>query len=128
MHLRLRQVRGQFLLKWFLDRSVSAWTHSADSLGILWQTVNCDFVHHPQGTLTTTQEGIYQFCVSVSTAGEGSVLSYNGFWTGLPALGATVLTAWGGYGKNSEVGLSLKRVGPLPAVKVRKKVPRLHVA
>ena len=54
----------------------------------------------------------------MSTPGEGSVISYNGFWTGLPALGATVLTAWGGYGKNSEVGLSLKRVGPLPAVKV----------
>lgn len=54
---------------------------------------------------------------NAATAGEGSVISYNGFWTSLPALGATVLTAWGGYGKSSEVGLSLKRVGPLPAVK-----------
>lgn len=52
------------------------------------------------------------------TAGEGSVVSFSAFWVTILALGATVLTAWGGYGKNSQVGLSLKRVGPLPAVKV----------
>ena len=51
-------------------------------------------------------------------AGEGSVVSFSAFWVTVLALGATVLTAWGGYGKNSQVGLSLKRVGPLPAVKV----------
>lgn len=50
--------------------------------------------------------------------GEGSVVSYSAFWVTILALGATVATAWGGYGKNSETGLSLKRVGPLPAVKV----------
>ena len=46
------------------------------------------------------------------------MVSFSAFWVTVAALGATVLTAWGGYGKNSEVGLSLKRVGPLPAVKV----------
>lgn len=54
----------------------------------------------------------------VCSVGEGSVVSFSAFWVTVLALGATVLTAWGGYGKNSQVGLSLKRVGPLPAVKV----------
>ena len=45
-------------------------------------------------------------------------MSFSAFWVTLAALGGTVLTAWGGYGKNSEAGLSLKRVGPSPAVKV----------
>jgi len=50
--------------------------------------------------------------------GESSVVSFSAFWVTAAALGATVLAAWGGYGKNSDTGLSLKRVGPLPAVKV----------
>ena len=53
-----------------------------------------------------------------AAAGEGSVVSVPAFSVTALALGATVLTAWGGYGKNSEAGLSMKRVGPLPAVKV----------
>ncbi|KAL3158424.1 Meiotic nuclear division protein 1 [Trebouxia sp. C0009 RCD-2024] len=57
------------------------------------------------------------FISNASTAGEGSVVSFSAFWVTLLALGGTVFTAWGGYGKNSETGLSLKRVGPLPAVK-----------
>lgn len=57
------------------------------------------------------------FISNAATAGEGSVVSFSAFWVTVLALGATVLTAWGGYGKNSQVGLSLKRVGPLPAVK-----------
>ena len=57
--------------------------------------------------------------VSFVSAVEGhSVVSFSAFWVTVAALGATVLTAWGGYGKNSDTGLSLKRVGPLPAVKV----------
>ena len=50
---------------------------------------------------------------------ESSVISYSAFYVTILALGATVWTAWGGYGKNSEVGLSLKRVGPMPALKVQ---------
>ncbi len=53
-----------------------------------------------------------------NVVGESSVVSFSAFWVTAAALGATVLTAWGGYGKNSDTGLSLKRVGPLPAVKV----------
>lgn len=51
-------------------------------------------------------------------ADESSVISYSAFYVTILALGLTVWTAWGGYGKNSEVGLSLKRVGPMPALKV----------
>ena len=46
------------------------------------------------------------------------MVSFSAFWVTVAALGATVLTAWGGYGKNSDVGLSLKRTGPMPAFKV----------
>jgi hypothetical protein len=53
-----------------------------------------------------------------NVVGESSVVSFSAFWVTAAALGATVLAAWGGYGKNSDTGLSLKRVGPLPAVKV----------
>ena len=54
----------------------------------------------------------------LNVVGESSVVSFSAFWVTAAALGATVLAAWGGYGKNSDTGLSLKRVGPLPAVKV----------
>ena len=54
-----------------------------------------------------------------AATGEGSVVSFSAFWVTVAALGATVLTAWGGYGKNSDKGLSLKRVGPFPALKVK---------
>ena len=47
------------------------------------------------------------------------MISYSAFYVTILALGVTVWTAWGGYGKNSEVGLSLKRVGPMPALKVQ---------
>lgn len=57
------------------------------------------------------------FVSNSATAGESSVVSFSAFWVTAAALGATVLAAWGGYGKNSDTGLSLKRVGPLPAVK-----------
>ena len=56
-------------------------------------------------------------------AGDSSVVSFSAFWVTVAALGATVLTAWGGYGKNSEAGLSMKRVGPMPALKVS---PSMH--
>lgn len=55
---------------------------------------------------------------NVASAGPGSVLNFNGTAISFLTLGATIAIAWGGYGKTSEYGLSLKRVGPLPAVKV----------
>jgi len=57
------------------------------------------------------------FLQNAATGDESSVISYSAFYVTILALGLTVWTAWGGYGKNSEVGLSLKRVGPMPALK-----------
>jgi hypothetical protein len=54
---------------------------------------------------------------NAASAGPGAVLSFNGAAVSFLTLGLTIAIAWGGYGKSSEYGLSLKRVGPLPAVK-----------
>lgn len=56
---------------------------------------------------------------NAGTGGNGSVLSFNGFALIALVLGTSITVAWGAYGKNSEYGLSLKRTGPLGAVKVR---------
>ena len=56
---------------------------------------------------------------TAGTGGSGSVLSFNGFALIALVLGTSITVAWGAYGKNSEYGLSLKRTGPLGAVKVR---------
>eukprot|EP00891_Asterochloris_glomerata_P007760 jgi/Astpho2/7760/Aster-07599 len=54
---------------------------------------------------------------NAGTGGNGSVLSFNGFALIALVLGTSITVAWGAYGKNSEYGLSLKRTGPLGAVK-----------
>jgi len=54
---------------------------------------------------------------TTSAAQPGSVLTFPGFWATALILGLTVTSAWGGFGKASDQGLSLKRAGPLPAIK-----------
>ncbi|KAK9806144.1 hypothetical protein WJX72_003185 [[Myrmecia] bisecta] len=53
---------------------------------------------------------------SVATA-SGVTLNTSPFLATALLMGATIFVAWGSYGSNSEYGLSLKRFGPLPAMK-----------
>ena len=57
---------------------------------------------------------------TTTAAKPDSVLTFPAFWATALIFGATLFVAWGGYGKNSEEGLSLKRAGPLPIAKVCK--------
>jgi hypothetical protein len=54
---------------------------------------------------------------TTTAAQPDSVLTFPGFWSAAAVFGLTIAAAWGGYGKASEYGLSLKRAGPLPALK-----------
>jgi hypothetical protein len=54
---------------------------------------------------------------TTTAAKPDSVLTFPAFWATALIFGATMFVAWGGYGKNSEYGLSLKRYGPLPIAK-----------
>ncbi len=90
-----------------MTRTVAPWCH----------TLGCNSSRQPT-CASSALKALAKLNLHVGPTGEGSVVSFSAFWVTVAALGATVLTAWGGYGKNSETGLSLKRVGPLPAVKV----------